>query len=136
MCKDINKFLNESDVNKNISSKIKIFFNFDETKNFDYGMEKYKSYNKNKKGDLLEPTEIIKINVPYFYNICKNNDVDKLDSLTKFIGLFGVKTREEAKRLCEGDECMEEIYKKIDELNEDEEMIKAYNERMCKEKNK
>ena len=37
MCKDTNKILNEGDISKNISSKIKIFFNFDETKNFDHG---------------------------------------------------------------------------------------------------
>ena len=132
MCKNISKDLGPNESYTKIKRHIQI--NFDFEGKHKSGIERYTLYDKNIKKELSDVIEIIRIDVPYYTKKCYTNNIENLDSLTKFIGLFGVKTREEAKRLCEGDECMEKIYKKIDELNEDEDVIGAYDYELDKKR--
>jgi len=76
---------------------------------------------------LTNMIEIIRIDIPYFKEKCYNEDIIKLDSLTKFLGLFGIEKLEFAKELCKGDESMEDIMDRIEEYNHDEDLIGAYN---------
>ena len=70
--------------------------------------------------------EIIKIYIPYFKEKCYNMDVDELDSQTKFLGLLGVESSEEAKMLCDGDRDMEDIYDKMKKYNDEMDVMGAY----------
>lgn len=75
---------------------------------------------------LTNMIQIIRIDIPYFKEKCYNEDISKLDSLTKLLELFGVEKLEFAKKLCKGDENMEDIMDRIEEYNDDEDVIGAY----------
>ena len=75
---------------------------------------------------LTNMIEIIRIDIPYFREKCYNEDISKLDSLTRLLGLFVVEKLEFAKKLCKGDENMEDIIERIEEYNADEDVIGAY----------
>jgi len=95
-----------------------------------------------KTGEILcEDMEIIKINVPYYYKICYNEDASEFE---KFIGLFYEENKDKAKILVEGNMDMEDIYEKIlensdeiigiyDKESHDRETRKAYLEEKTKE---
>lgn len=126
MCKNISKDLIPNEDFNELPKHIQINFDF-EGKHIK-PMMSYKLLNNETKDELTDIIEIIRIDVPYYFNKCYNRgiDIDKLDSLTKFIGLFGVETKDQAKALCEGDSVMEEIYKRIEEYNDDLDLIGVY----------
>ena len=76
---------------------------------------------------LTDVLTIIRIDVPYFVKKCYNEDAEKLDSLTKFIGLMGIKERKVLDKIVKGDAIMEEIYEKAKEFSKDEQIVGAYN---------
>ena len=76
---------------------------------------------------LTDVLTIIRIDVPYFVKRCYNEDAEKLDSLTRFIGLIGIKERKVLDKIVKGDAIMEEIYEKAKEMSLDEKIIGAYN---------
>ena len=76
---------------------------------------------------MFDSLTIIRIDVPYFVKRCYNEDAEKLDSLTKFIGLIGIKERKILDKIVKGDAIMEEIYEKAKEFSKDEKIIGAYN---------
>ena len=87
---------------------------------------KYRLYDKEAEEELTDMMEIIKIYIPYFKDRCYNEDVDELDSQTKFLGLLGVESSEEAKKLCNGDEDMEDIYDNMKKYNDEMDVMGAY----------
>ena len=124
MCKNISKDLKSDNNYQELPRHIQI--NFDFEGKHKAGIERYTLYDKSIKKELTDVIEIIRIDVPYYNKLCYTIDIEKLDSLTKFIGLFGVKTKEEARVLCEGDKNMEEIYDRLKEYNEDNDLIGVY----------
>ena len=76
---------------------------------------------------LTDVLTIIRIDVPYFVKRCYNEDAEKLDSLTKFIGLMGIKERKVLDKIVKGDAIMEEIYEKAKEFSKDKQIVGAYN---------
>ena len=124
MCKNISKDLKSDNNYQELPRHIQI--NFDFEGKHKSGIERYTLYDKSIKKELTDVIEIIRIDVPYYNKLCYTIDIEKLDSLTKFIGLFGVKTKEEARVLCEGDKNMEEIYDRLKEYNEDNDLIGVY----------
>ena len=76
---------------------------------------------------MFDSLTIIRIDVPYFVKRCYNEDAEKLDSLTKFIGLMAIKTRKVLDKIVKGDAIMEEIYEKAKEFSKDEQIVGAYN---------
>ena len=76
---------------------------------------------------LTDVLTIIRIDVPYFVKRCYNEDAERLDSLTKFIGLMGIKERKILDKIVKGDAIMAEIYEKAKEFSKDEKIIGAYN---------
>ncbi len=93
----------------------------------------YSLYEKETHKRLTDMIEIIRIDIPYFKDRCYNKNVDELDSETKFLGLFGIDSKDEAKKLCKGDKDMEDIYKRIDKYNDDEDVIGAYDYKAVEE---
>ena len=87
---------------------------------------RYKLYDKSAKEELTDIMEIIRIDIPYYTKMCYNKDAKELDSLTRFIGMFGLEEKEEIKGICNGDEDMENIYKKVEEYNSDLDLMGAY----------
>ncbi len=87
---------------------------------------RYKLYDKSAKEELTDIMEIIRIDIPYYTKMCYNKDTKELDSLTRFIGMFGLEEKEEIKGICNGDEDMENIYKKVEEYNSDLDLMGAY----------
>ncbi|MBQ9071682.1 MAG: hypothetical protein IJY25_00795 [Bacilli bacterium] len=57
---------------------------------------------------------------------CYNKDASKLDYKDKFIGLIGIEDRKLAENITKGDVGMEDIYKKVEEFSDDEEILGAY----------
>ncbi len=76
---------------------------------------------------MFDSFTIIRIDVPYFVKRCYNEDAEKLDSLTKFIGLMGIKERKVLDKIVKGDAIMEEIYEKAKEFSKDKQIVGAYN---------
>ena len=103
-----------------------IQINFDRDGYHERPIMRYSMMDKETKSLLSDKLEIIRIDVPYFYNKCYNNDVKDLNSFDKFIGLFDMKDKNIAKKLIKGDKNMEDIYDKMEEYSEDNEIIGAY----------
>ena len=124
MCRNISKDLNSGYYYDKISKHIQI--------NLDYKgihtkpIMRYKLYDKSAKEELTDIMEIIRIDIPYYTKMCYNKDTKELDSLTRFIGMFGLEEKEEIKGICNGDEDMENIYKKVEEYNSDLDLMGAY----------
>lgn len=103
-----------------------IQINFDRDGYHEKPIMKYYMMDKDTKVLLSDKLEIVRIDVPYFYDRCYNEDVEKLNSLERFIGLFNVDNKMTAKKITKGDKTMEDIYEKMEEYNEDDEIIGAY----------
>ena len=90
---------------------------------------------------LTDKFKILRIDVPFFYNVLYNNDIDKLKDfikrfkmlklnmedalrLTKFISLFNERDRIKANELVRGDKDMEHVYDKV--IENSDELIGAY----------
>ena len=112
---------------ENISKDGKrIQINLDYTGEHKEPIMRYTLYDKEAKSELTDMMQIIRIDIPYFYKMCYHRDVKDLDMKTKFLGLFGVKDRDEAMKLCDGDNDMENIYNKLEEYNDDDDVMGAY----------
>ena len=90
---------------------------------------------------LTDKFKILRIDVPFFYNVLYNNDIDKLEDfikrfkmieldmkdalrLTKFISLFNERDIIKANELVKGDKDMEHVYDKV--IENSDELIGAY----------
>ena len=124
ICRNISKDLSKSNEYDEINRHIQI--NLDYSVMHKSPIMKYRLYDKEAEEELTDMMEIIKIYIPYFKERCYNEDVDELDSQTKFLGLLGVESSEEAKKLCNGDEDMEEIYDKMKKYNDEMDVMGAY----------
>ena len=80
--------------------------------------------------------EIIRIDIPYFKDKCYNCDIEKLDSLTRFLGLFGAEDKEFARKISRGDKDMEDIYNRLEELNSDQDIMGIYDYKVVEEEAK
>ena len=75
---------------------------------------------------LTDRIEIVRVDLPYYVKKCYNKDVSKLDYKDKFIGLIGIEDKRLAENITRGDAGMEDIYKKVEEFSDDEEILGAY----------
>lgn len=87
---------------------------------------RYSLIEKETQEELTDIIEIVKIDIPYFKDRCYNEDVSKLDSLTKLLGIFDIEDKELVRNLCKGDKDMEDIMNRIEKYNDDEDVIGAY----------
>ena len=110
MSRDIAKGEDYSKLNKHIQ------INFDFKGYHERPIMKYELIDKNTGDVFSNKIEIIRIDVPYFYRICYNEDASNKD---KFIGLFNEEDKEKARKLIVGNKDMEGIYEKMDEYSDD-----------------
>jgi len=120
MSKDLKSRLDFDKLNKHIQ------INMDFVGKHKKPIMRYALIEKEIKELLTDIVEIIRIDILYYKDKCYNEEVSKLDRLTKFLGLFGIEKIELAKTLCEGDEYMEDIMNRIEKYNDDEYVIGAY----------
>ena len=121
MCRVMSRDLNPNEDFKKLNKHIQISFDFKNKQ--ELPIMNYKLINKETLKILSDKMEIIKINVPYFYNRCYNKDATVKE---RFIGLFNEEDMENALKLLRGDKDMEELYNKILE-NSNSEMVGLYN---------
>ena len=124
MCKNMSKDLRPNETYKNLKKHIQI--NFDLEGKHQKPIMKYYLMEEEVHEALTDLITIIRIDVPHFTKLCYNNDTKNLSALTKFIGLFGAEDLSFCKTLCKGDEKMEDIGKRIEEYNDDADVIGAY----------
>ena len=119
---------------KSVSAKINrhIQINLDHGGKHEKPIEKYALYEEDTHKKLTDMIEIIRIDIPYFKNKCYNKE-EKLDSKTRFLGIFGIENKKDVKELCKGDKDMEDIYKRIDKYNDDLDVIGAYDYKIVEE---
>ena len=98
LCKNIGADLKPKQHYNELAKHIQI--NFDYEGKHSKPIMNYKLINMDTSEILTDMIEVIKIDVAYYIKLCYNNDTEKLDSLTKFIGLFGVSSKEDARELC------------------------------------
>ena len=114
MCRIMSRDLNSGDYYDELNKHIQI--NFDCEGYHNKPIEKYHLIEEDMHNILSDKIEIIKIDIPYFLERRYNEDINKLDSLDRFIGLLGVKDKELARNISEGDKNMENIYKKVENI--------------------
>ncbi len=131
LCRNMSMDLAPKKILGKINRHIQI--NLDYSGKHEKAIERYALYEEETHKRLTDMIEIIRIDIPYFKEACYNKDVDELDSKTKFLGLFGAESKEEVKKLCNGDEIMEDIGKRIDEYNDDENIIGLYHYKFVEE---
>ena len=127
MCRNISKDLNIGEEYKSMHKHIQINFDFE-------GYHKkpimtYEMIERETKERLTDLIKIIRIDVPYYTKMCYTKDAKTLDSITKFIGLFGIEEKNIANKLSEGDKDMEDIVKRIEKYSDDD-VMGAYNYRL------
>ena len=76
---------------------------------------------------LTNKLQIYRINVPYFTKRCYNLREEELVYKDRFIGMIGAKTLKELNKIAGRDDIMEEMSKKIEECNDDEDILYQYN---------
>ena len=76
---------------------------------------------------LTNKLQIYRINVPYFTKKCYNLREEELAYKDRFIGMIGAKTLKEINKIAGRDNIMEEMSKKVEECNEDEDILYQYN---------
>ena len=131
MCRNMSMDVSPKRILGKINRHIQI--NMDYSGNHKAPITRYTLYDKDTKDELTNMLQIIRIYIPYFREKCYNKDVEKLDSKTKFLGLFGAESIEEVRKLCSGDEMMEDIGKRIDKYNDDLDVIGLYHYKFIEE---
>ena len=76
---------------------------------------------------LTNKLQIYRINVPYFTKRCYNLREEELAYKDRFIGMIGAKTLKELNKIAGRDDIMEEMSKKVEECNNDEDVLYQYN---------
>lgn len=76
--------------------------------------------------ELTDILEIIRVDIPFFVEKCYNENADKLDHKDKLIGFMGTNDLNLINKIKKGDKKMEELYKKVEDYSDDEEIIGAY----------
>ena len=76
---------------------------------------------------LTNKLQIYRINVPYFTKRCYNLREEELAYKDRFIGMIGAKTLKEINKIAGRDNIMEEMSKKVEKCNEDEDILYQYN---------
>ena len=76
---------------------------------------------------LTNKLQIYRINVPYFTKRCYNLREEELAYKDRLIGMIGAKTLKEINKIAGRDNIMEEMSKKVEECNEDEDILYQYN---------
>ncbi len=131
MCRNMSMDLAPKSILGKINRHIQI--NLDYSGKHEKSIERYALYEEETHKKLTDMIEIIRIDIPYFKKECYNKDIKKLDSKTKFLGLFGAESIEEVRKLCNGDKIMEDIGKRIDKYNDDEDVIGLYHYKYVEE---
>ena len=120
MSKDMKKGSLYSKLNKHIQ------INIDCEGYHEKPIMKYKLIEEEVSEVLTDKIEIIRVDLPYYVEKCYNLDVSKLDYKDKFIGLIGIEDRSLANKIIKGDIKMEDIYKRVEDFSDDEEILGAY----------
>lgn len=76
---------------------------------------------------LTNKLQIYRINVPYFTKRCYNLREEELAYKDRFIGMIGASTLKELNKIAGRDDIMEEMSKKVEECNNDEDVLYQYN---------
>ena len=76
---------------------------------------------------LTNKLQIYRINVPYFTKRCYNLSEEELAYKDRFIGMIGASTLKELNKIAGRDDIMEEMSKKVEECNNDEDVLYQYN---------
>ena len=124
LCLNMSKDLEPGATYREIKSQKQL--NFDLKGNHPTPIESYSLMGKNTHTILTDTIEIIRYDVPYFKKLCYTNDINKLDGLSRLIGLFGAETKEEVEYICRGDEELEEIQKQYEKYTNEEDVIGSY----------
>ena len=114
MARIMSRDLKPNEDYSNLKKHIQINFDFEGY--HERGIMRYKLRDEKTGVILTEKMEIIRIDVPYFYDRCYNKDASRKE---KFIGLFNEENKIKAKELIVGDEDMKEIYDKVEEYSDD-----------------
>lgn len=124
LCLNISKDLKPGQKYSDIKSQKQI--NFDLKGHHDEPIEVYSLIDEKSGKVLTDMLQIIRFDVPYFKKLCYTTDIDKLDGLSRLIGLFGAENLEEVEYICRGDEELEEIMNQYKKYNDLEDVIGAY----------
>ena len=134
ICRNISKDASPNRIPEKLHNHIQI--NLDYSGNHKKPIMRYELYDKEAKERLTDMIEIIRIDIPYFKDKCYNCDIEKLDSLTRFLGLFGAEDKEFARKISRGDKDMEDIYNRLEELNSDQDIMGIYDYKVVEEEAK
>ena len=120
MCRVMSRDLKPSEDFNKLNKHIQISFDFKDKQ--ELPIMSYKLINRDTLNILSDKMEIIKINVPYFYDKCYNKDATLKE---RFIWLFNEEDCKKAFKLLNVEKDMEELYNKILE-NSNEELVGLY----------
>ena len=120
MSKDLKVGESYDSLNKHIQ------INFDCEGSHTKPIERYNLIEKESNKILTDKIEIIRVDIPFYVEKCYNEDVNKLDHKDKLIGFMGTDDIKLINKIKKGDEKMEDLYKKVEDYSEDEEIIGAY----------
>ena len=124
LCLNISKDLKPEEKYKDIKSQKQI--NFDLKGHHNEPIEVYSLIDEKSGKILTDMLQIVRYDVPYFKELCYTTDINKLDGLSRLIGLFGANNIREVEYICKGDEELEEIMKQYKKYNDLEDVIGAY----------
>ena len=120
MSKDIKVGEGYDKLNKHIQ------INFDNEGVHTKPIERYYLMEEEKYNILTDKIEIIRVNIPFYVEKCYNLDAKKLDHKDRFIGFIGADDIKLVNKIKEDDDRMEDLYKRVEEYSDDDEIIGAY----------
>ena len=105
-----------------------IQINFNNFDKFKKNKEIYKFIYMEEDTNIVLPENPIKyyIDLEYIYNTCYNKPVEILSEFERYCLLLKAETRKFAKKIAGDDNIMKKIEKRIEELNEDENILGLY----------
>ncbi len=111
-----------------IDVKKVIQINFNNFDSFKKNKEIYKFIYMEEDTNIILPENPIKyyIDLEYIYNTCYNKPVEFLSEFERYCLLLKAETRKFAKKIAGDDNIMKKIEKRIEELNEDENILGLY----------
>ena len=112
-----------------LEAKSVIQINFDNFNHFKGGQEIYKFIYKEDKSNIILPDNPIKyhVDLAFIYEKCYNKPVVNLSKFERYCLLLMADTKEFAKRVAGEDEIMKKVSERLEELNQDKEIIGLYN---------
>ena len=120
MSKDLKVGQGYDTLNKHIQ------INFDTEGYHTMPIERYYLMEKVKHNILTDKIQIVRVDIPFFVKKCYNEDARKLDHKDRIIGFMGIDDIDLANKIKRNDDIMEDLYKKVEEFSDDNEILGAY----------